>query len=56
MTNFAEIKLIFKSFQEGIEDLFNDVLAAIISSQQSKICLTRNRVGRPRPKDACEIM
>ncbi|KAK6104806.1 Ras family protein [Brugia pahangi] len=41
---------------EGIEDLFNDVLAAIISSQQSKICLTRNRVGRPRPKDACEIM
>uniref|UniRef100_A0A1I8EKH8 Ras family protein n=1 Tax=Wuchereria bancrofti TaxID=6293 RepID=A0A1I8EKH8_WUCBA len=41
---------------EGIEDLFNDVLAAIISSQQSKICLTRNRVGRPRPKDACGIM
>ncbi|EJW82179.1 hypothetical protein WUBG_06915 [Wuchereria bancrofti] len=42
--------------EEGIEDLFNDVLAAIISSQQSKICLTRNRVGRPRPKDACGIM
>uniref|UniRef100_A0A915PY87 Uncharacterized protein n=1 Tax=Setaria digitata TaxID=48799 RepID=A0A915PY87_9BILA len=41
---------------EGIEDLFGDVLAAIISSQQSKICLTRNRVGRPRPKDACGIM
>ncbi|VDK80655.1 unnamed protein product [Litomosoides sigmodontis] len=41
---------------EGIEELFNDVLAAIISSQQSKICLTRNRVGRPRPKDACSIM
>uniref|UniRef100_A0A0R3S6X0 Ras family protein n=1 Tax=Elaeophora elaphi TaxID=1147741 RepID=A0A0R3S6X0_9BILA len=41
---------------EGIQDLFNDVLAAIISSQQSKICLTRNRVGRPRPKDACSIM
>uniref|UniRef100_A0A1I7W2Z2 Ras family protein n=1 Tax=Loa loa TaxID=7209 RepID=A0A1I7W2Z2_LOALO len=41
---------------EGIEDLFNDVLAAIISSQRSKICLTRNRVGRPRPKDACGIM
>ncbi|KAM3718407.1 Cell division control protein [Dirofilaria immitis] len=41
---------------EGIEDLFNDVLTAIISSQQSKICLTRNRIGRPRPKDACEIM
>ncbi|MCP9263731.1 hypothetical protein DINM_007112 [Dirofilaria immitis] len=42
--------------EEGIEDLFNDVLTAIISSQQSKICLTRNRIGRPRPKDACEIM
>ncbi|KAL3995516.1 Ras family protein [Acanthocheilonema viteae] len=41
---------------EGIEDLFNDVLAAIISSQRSKIYLTRNRVGRPRPKDACGIM
>ncbi|VDK72449.1 unnamed protein product [Onchocerca ochengi] len=41
---------------EGIEDLFHNVLTAIISSQQSKICLTRNRVGRPRPKDTCGIM
>uniref|UniRef100_A0A0N5CJV6 Ras family protein n=1 Tax=Thelazia callipaeda TaxID=103827 RepID=A0A0N5CJV6_THECL len=41
---------------EGIEDLFNDVLSAIIASQQSKIFLTRNRVGRPRPKDACTLI
>ncbi|VDK26214.1 unnamed protein product [Anisakis simplex] len=36
--------------------MFTEVLAAILASQQSKVCLTRNRVGRPRPKDACDIM
>ncbi|KHN85111.1 hypothetical protein Tcan_09810 [Toxocara canis] len=50
---YAEVST--KTF-EGIEDLFTEVLAAIITSQQSKVCLTRNRVGRPRPKDACILM
>ncbi|MFH4984445.1 hypothetical protein AB6A40_011154, partial [Gnathostoma spinigerum] len=50
---YAEVST--KTF-EGIEELFSDVVTAIVTTSQSKICLMRNHIGRPRPMDACTIM